>query len=562
MDKHNQIFSMMLESSQRLLNMTKDIQKEKDRSIAKVFVLFMLLTLCLPAMGQSIRPSHWTMEYVRFMQERGALWCLSPTEMPYSVDEVKFRISDCGLRNDNKVGAFAQRIEKFLEMLPRENEEVLVWLQSANSYHALEEKEVYWGRQRGIIGIRLRPWLEVYNTIVLDNRLDENTQYLGERQSGYASYTEQAYALAHVIGFEVKFGRDFIRWGAGRDATLLISDYSRPLDQVAASYSSRWFKYSFFTASLDLTSYTDFGFRMVDFGFEKGAIDSEQQAATSMQYRYISGHRLEVRPWKYLYVGISEAILYGGPNFSYDFAYLNPFIFYHGEQMNGPNGGNTMGSLSIAIMPRLGYYLYGDLLIDDVQIEKSGPGDLEPNEIGYLTGANIADLGGIFGLDIYAEYTRIANRTYNGQGGQWEKWLHRNEPIGHFLGNDFDRVIAGMSYWPRPEYKIDLGFEKRHRGEGRIDKPFDTPWMSVPIGQEYHEAFPSGIVEKSSIWRFDLSWQPRWWLRIGGTGQYRDIVNRENVKGKSAKFWEWNLSMEMDWVGKWKVWREGKQTRS
>jgi len=56
-------------------------------------------------------------------------------------------------------------------------------------------------------------------------------------------------------------------------------------------------------------------------------------------------------------------------------------------------------------------------LIDDIQIEKSGPGDLEPNEVGYIYGANLADPFGVFGLDVYGEYTRITNRTFQGQGG-------------------------------------------------------------------------------------------------------------------------------------------------
>lgn len=56
---------------------------------------------------------------------------------------------------------------------------------------------------------------------------------------------------------------------------------------------------------------------------------------------------------------------------------------------------------------------YGQLLIDDLQIEKTRPGDLEPNEIGYLVGGQVADALGLRATTIGVEYTRVANRTCN-----------------------------------------------------------------------------------------------------------------------------------------------------
>ena len=399
----------------------------------------------------------------------------------------------------------------------------------------------YHARQRGTVGMRVASWLEVYDTFYLDNRLDEDANFLGKQQNGMAAYSEQAYSLARYKSFTFKFGRDFLRWGPGREATLMVSDFSRPMDQVYASYRSRYFGFSFFTASLDAKRIADTGYQMPDGG---GAIRAN---------RYLSGHRLEVRPWKYLYIGISEAILYGGPDFGYNLAYTNPFIFYHGVQANGPDGGNTIGSVSIAIMPKRNYFFYGEYMIDDIQLENEFPGDLEPNEIGYLIGLNIADPFHLSGLDIYGEYTRITNRTYNGQGGLWEKWLHRNQPIGHFLGNDFDRLVIGGQYWPEPSYRVGIQYEKRRRGEGRIEKAFDTPWVNTPPGETYSEPFPTGVVESSDILQLSFTWQPRWWLRIGGEMQSWNMGNKENIAGVGGSFTEWSLSVEFDVLNTWHI---------
>lgn len=514
------------------------------RRTGKYIIGISVIVLMLSKVGtaQTLKPGDWYGEEIRFLQNRGYLWELSPTIQPYNASRIGLLLSqpiDKKSAVSPRVERFASGLQEFLAHTPSEEKNAFCWLNSRNAYQSSEGRDLYAGRQRGTFGLRLRPWLEVYDTVFLDNRLDENPSYYGKTQSGYASDTEQAFALATFKGLQLKVGRDYVRWGPGRDATLLISDYARPMDQIAAAYQAKWFSFSYFTATLDPTQYPLIG-------------SDGKKIVSDKQNRYLSAHRLEVRPWRYLYLGISEAILYGGPDFGYDFGYLNPVIFYHGVLMNGPNQGNTIGSMSLTMMPYRGWQFYGELMIDDIQIEKEGPGDLEPSEIGYLIGANVADPFGFFGVDIYGEYTRITNRTYN-TPNPWEKWLHRNQPIGHFLGNDFDRLAIGASYWPRREYKVALGYEHRRRGEGRIENAFDTPWMDVPVGQSYYESFPSGVMETTRIFRAEVQWQPEWWIRVGGSGRYWDIENHNNVKAISAGYWEWNLGIEFDWMKPFRI---------
>ncbi|MBN1542615.1 hypothetical protein JW992_10755, partial [candidate division KSB1 bacterium] len=247
----------------------------------------------------------------------------------------------------------------------------------------------------------------------------------------------------------------------------------------------------------------------------------------------LSGHRLDIKPARFLRIGINEALLFGGRDQSYSLFLINPVIFFHGEQMNGPDGGNTIGSIDATWMPRADVTVYGNLMIDDFQLEKSGPGDLEPDQIGWLVGANWADPFDWTGTDWFGEYTRVTNRTYNGQGGAWEKWLHRRQPIGHFLGNDFDRVLVGMRCWPKPQWFWSLTYEHRRRGEGRIENPFDTPWMDVPIGENYHEPFPFGVVESTNRIDCELNWMPFWGIRTRLALYWIDGKNIENTSNVS-----------------------------
>jgi hypothetical protein len=47
------------------------------------------------------------------------------------------------------------------------------------------------------------------------------------------------------------------------------------------------------------------------------------------------------------------------------------------------------------------------LLIDDFQVETKVPGDLEPDEFGFLVGGQWADPGGVDGITLGAEYVQV-----------------------------------------------------------------------------------------------------------------------------------------------------------
>jgi len=48
---------------------------------------------------------------------------------------------------------------------------------------------LYYGRQRLELALRPKSWLQLFNTMLLDNRLDEHPGYVGILQEGFASYT-------------------------------------------------------------------------------------------------------------------------------------------------------------------------------------------------------------------------------------------------------------------------------------------------------------------------------------------------------------------------------------
>jgi hypothetical protein len=500
----------------------------------KANLIFLCVGLCLAeARPQSLRPSHWSDEYIAFLQARGYVWNVSPLARPVAAPELALALKTEFASPTTASAVGYERSLNLAQWLNRRQghtDQALLAAELDNSYWNDAAAKAFWGVYRLQTGATLRPWLELYNTMVIDTRLDDQPDYLGFRENGFARYTEQAYLQLQREGASFKIGRDYLRLGPGRDASLLVSDFSRPLDQLLFSFKNSHFQYTFCTASLDASRYP-------------------VQGQSSQQSRYCSLHRLEIRPWRWFAVAVQEAMLFGGAGTGYNFAFWNPFIFLHPEQMNGPQDGNTLLDVQFSFKPQRHWLVYGDLLVDDIQLEHSSPVDREPDEYAVMVGVDIVDPVGLWGLDAFAEYTRITHRTFNSTS-PWEKWLHRQQPLGHYLGNDFDRIQLGLEYWPVAERKWQVTYEHRRQGEGTLAGDFDQPWLLVPDGQAYHEPFPTGVVQVADMFRLDGTWQPRWWLKISGRVEHWDVAEYQHIKGQHRSYWQGRFGIFFEWAGR------------
>ena len=397
--------------------------------------------------------------------------------------------------------------------------------------HRSEENAEYKGIYRTRIVVPFRERLTVVNAINFDQFKVDDPFYSGKKWRGVVGFTEQAYANADFGWFRMKVGRDFLRWGAGINGTLLFSDMCRPMDQFSGSMQTGPFRFSFLTAVLD------------DLILSAALVDSLGGVKAQ---RYLTSHRLDA---KFLdgriQFAVTEALIYGGVGKSLDWIYSNPFLFFHGEQLNRNDQANTLGMLDLLVYPVSKWQLYGSLLIDDVQIEKTGSGDLEPDEIGWTVGTKLADPFKIEGMSLYSEFSRVTNRTYK-TPVPWETMLHRNEPIGYPLGHDVDFWSLGISQWFNGVLKIDAGFSRIRKGEGSLFTSWDTPWMDKTVQEGYSEPYLTGIVEKRETLSLRLKYIPS--IHWGATGevQWSDIKNAGHTAGEKFKQTSWRIGVWVD----------------
>jgi len=319
--------------------------------------------------------------------------------------------------------------------------------------------------------------LDPYATDQPDSRAG-NPNYIGKEWHGLSGYTEQAYFLWQTKFSRLTFGRSYILTGPGRNGNLMFSGAARPMDQLRIEFFLKYFSFQSVFAQLD-----------------------QMDGAN----RYLNSHRLTLFINGFRF-SLTETLLYGGKDKQLELTFLNPFLFYHGEQLNGPNLlGNTLGSLEITYVGSR-WRVYTELLIDDIQLDKQEPGDLEPNEIGVLAGFDLADPFGVEGLYLGLEYTALTNRTYK-TANPYEWYLHRNVPIGYTEGSDLDCWDLLIKKYLK-NWQLIGSIDYLRCGEGEMDQPWDQPWMNYTVAQGYDEPFPTGVVEKTTDLSLEIRWLP------------------------------------------------------
>jgi len=322
-------------------------------------------------------------------------------------------------------------------------------------------------------GLTARPArnLFVWGHFVLDEQKAADPFYTGKKWRGLAGDVEQAFVWYQSGGFNLQAGRFASFWG--RRSSLLLGP-NAVMDGIA--YSFRWGRIalSYRLSKLD-------------------GLSPERDGVGAFENRYLAGHRIDVHLSRRLRIGISEMVVFGGPGRQIEFAYLNPILFFHASQLNDNSDDNTLLAVDFDFKPAKPFHFYGQLLVDDFQIEKKKQSDQEPDEYGLIAGFYAADV--VTGWDLKAEYSRVTNRTYN-QPLPRNRYVHEGRPISAAPGNDYDLVAVSLFRWLNRNLRGSLAAKYYRQGEGSPTDNWSTPWLDV--NGDYSEPFPTGTVEKRS----------------------------------------------------------------
>lgn len=367
------------------------------------------------------------------------------------------------------------------------------------------DSPLYRGRVQGFLGVGTGAWW-VRVRADLDSHGELDPTFFGQVWKDKLTGTfDLAYFSLRKGGFELEVGRDFIRWGSAPRDALLLNDQSPPFDMVRFAYHHPWFDFSFFFTGLDSA------FAHPD--------DDKTDTAPDVK-RYLSGHRLEIRPASGLEVGLSEVVVWGGPSRQLEAYYLNPFLPYYWEQLNFDTDDNPLWSMDVSWRIPGGPMTYGEFLIDDFQIDFKS----EPHQVGWMLGFNWLDPFAFAGSYFTFDWTHIEPTVY-GQNRPYNRYLNHRVGMGSTMGPDAERYsLRWRQHWSR-SLDVSLRGLLLRKGEREIDTP-----QKVAVTRAQ---FPSGVVETTTETELGLYYQPSHRLRFSLSGGYRWLENADHSAGKS-----------------------------
>lgn len=371
----------------------------------------------------------------------------------------------------------------------------------------------------------------------LDREKALDPDYIGKKWRGLAGSVQSASLYFRYSDFKFTIGRQRVWWGP-RPTNLVLSATAEPMDMLAAEYARGRLHFNFIFARLDGSRPDSLDrIRFPDYDF---ASDN----------RYLVGHRLDLRLHRSLRVGLFETSVFGGVGRPPELYYLNPLQFFHAAQLNENVNDNTFLGADLTWLPGWNLMAWGQLLVDDFQIDDKVKGDQEPNELGLMIGLKRAARIGSWLPGVDLEYTRITNRTYH-QLHPRNRYLYRNQPLGHPLGMDADSLAVVLSVYPSRSQRLSAEVAYSRHGQGSLYGSWNEPWLET--SDDYSESFPTGIVQRGlhvavrAAGYLPICDYTRRHLYISLGAGWADYENRYHIEGQ-GKTDKW-LKLSISWLG-------------
>jgi len=356
----------------------------------------------------------------------------------------------------------------------------------------------------------------------------------------------RAFAAAGGRWWNFQIGRDKLSFGPGRTGNLAVSDNPDYYDFARLSFFSSVLKYSILVSQMPLSveSLLKDPDALIKPSLDPADPNSGSPDFEETMNRYFYLHRLDIRLFEKLSIGLTEGIMVG--NSPLELRYLNPFMVFHSffswrdYPEWGRNEGDMTGSLfsldlEWAFLP--GWALYGQIVMNEFSTpyEKDIAPDQPPSGMGYLLGAEYAFSVSQWSLSCYAElvYTDPFLYTLSSPFASMI-WMRRSSDLGskdlryawfgHGEGRDMFLAALGVSAHTE---KLALALDLSFKMQGEHDIVWD--WNKAQNNQES----PSGNPETAARILFDVGYRihPSFTLcgHLGGTA----LFDAAHVKGSS-----------------------------
>jgi len=328
-----------------------------------------------------------------------------------------------------------------------------------------------------------------------DTRLRADPDWFDDRRNGLR--TAEAYVAGQWRYAELFFGILDRNWGPSGVQGLLLSDNPYSMDHLFLRLGP---------AAVQLQAIAT-------------QLETRTDGSGALVNRFMLQHRIYLRPKGRWTFALWEGSVWSGVGRQAEPWYLN--IVNLGLHVTG-YGGNVNSFEGLDVERRGKVTVFGQAMLDDIQIERKVASDRKPTSYGFTVGAK----GGARGAAWTAFYTQVANLTY------------RNEdtlevPLYHLLGTgrnfaDYDQATAKLGILTRSGALLEPELTLLRQGEG-------DPRLPHPLVPEYPTTATilQGVVERTIRLALGGRWQRAQWGVVANGGVHF-VHNAGHVTGASA----------------------------
>ena len=264
---------------------------------------------------------------------------------------------------------------------------------------------------------------------------------------------------------------------------------------------------------------------------------------TLLDRKYAAMHHLSMNVSKWLNIGLFESIVFARRN-HFDFAYLNPIIFY--RYVEGNVGSPDKAHVGLDFKANVAHNLqfYGQFLLDEFQINalRHDPTNWV-NKWGAQVGLKYIDAFGVPNLDLQFETNRVRPFTYS-HNDSTTNYTHYNQPLAHPLGANFQEFIAVAKYQPARKWYLNGKIIYYYQGLDSAGVNFGSNPFENYTTRPRESGFKIGSGNKATCINtilmvsyeckenlyFDLSFQYRDYKTANGIGQSNDKMITAGIR--------------------------------
>jgi len=406
--------------------------------------------------------SHWSSPFIEHLIGAGRMADPSPLSRPFKVDQVLRALS--AVDSNVVTGAEWSVVKQIRADLTRHmrgpSSRIDIDATTRGSSHARRDplREAGPGHATFSGGAALTlyfgPAVFVSHPYI-DTRLKWDPDYFGKKDRVIAGRAAEAYVSAQWSFGELFFGSVDRNWGPRITDGLLVSPNP---------YSYDHFDVRIGTDGINLEGLIT-------------QLDDIADSTGTPQHRYFIAHRFTIRPpWNTTF-SLWEGTIVAGRDRQLEPWFANIFTLGLLQQYDQNSQANNLIGFDVTTRPGSGRtQLFGSVLIDDIQVDRTNAGDKEPPSYGFTLGAQ----GGIARYGWTAFYTQVANLTYRTPNPA-EAVMRRGVGLGrNFSGYDQLTVRGSMIAGPGVLLEPEVTLLRQSQADFRQPYPTVAQYATTP----------------------------------------------------------------------------------